>query len=278
MRSPVVLVDTREHAEEVIRHIKESGCGVVKTKLEVGDYVAGRFVFERKSVNDFINSIIDGRLFDQAMRLRGVDLKPAIVVEGDLWRELKHRKISPNAVLGAQLVLHSMDIGVVYTEDKTQTGVLLCLAAKRETKGGIKTPSVKKKTDIKTLQIALLASLPGIGPRRAEELLKKYGTPLNALLNYKSWEIDEKRHVIIKRVLETPYGASPSLDDFIETNAARHPSSASPAVPPEAGGLLEEGDGLGRLSSSSTRHRPPQAADDSSRTDPDPTRQSQSNG
>jgi ERCC4-type nuclease len=211
----LVLVDTREHAEEVIRHIKEAGCGVVKTKLDAGDYVAGRFIFERKSVADFVNSIIDGRLFDQAVRLKDTGLKPVVIVEGDLWGELRFRKISPNAVLGAQLALYGMDIGVVYTEDKAQTGALLCLAAKREVKSGVRTPSAKKKIDIKSLQIALLASLPGVGPKRAEELLRKYGTPLNALLNYKSWNIDEKRHVIIKRVLETPYGASSSLDDFM---------------------------------------------------------------
>ncbi|KUO90837.1 MAG: hypothetical protein AT708_02175 [Pyrobaculum sp. OCT_11] len=212
---PVVLVDTREHAEEVTRHIKESGCGVVKTKLEVGDYVAGRFVFERKSARDFVNSIIDGRLFDQAARLRGAGLRPVMVVEGNLWEELRFRKISPNAVLGAQLALHGMEIGVLYTEDKAQTGALLCLAAKKETKSSVKTPTVKKGADIKSLQIALLASLPGIGPKRAEELLRKHGTPLNALLNYKSWDVDERRHAVIKRVLETPFGASSSLDDFM---------------------------------------------------------------
>ncbi len=212
---PVVLVDTREHAEEVVRHIKESGCGVVKTKLEVGDYVAGRFVFERKSVQDFINSIIDGRLFDQATRLREAKLRPVIVIEGNLWEELRYREISPNAVLGAQLALHGMEIGILYTEDKTQTGALLCLAAKKEIKSGVKTPKVRKKADVRSLQIALLASLPGIGPKRAEELLRRYGTPLNALLNYKTWDVDEKHHAVIKRVLETPYSASSSLDDFM---------------------------------------------------------------
>jgi len=212
---PVVLVDTREHAEEVVRYIKESGCGVVKTKLEVGDYVAGRFVFERKSVQDFINSIIDGRLFDQATRLREAKLRPVIVIEGNLWEELRHREISPNAVLGAQLALHGMEIGILYTEDKTQTGALLCLAAKKEIKSSVKTPKVRKKADVRSLQIALLASLPGIGPKRAEELLRRYGTPLNALLNYKTWDVDEKHHAVIKRVLETPYSASSSLDDFM---------------------------------------------------------------
>ncbi|MGK0549969.1 MAG: ERCC4 domain-containing protein [Pyrobaculum sp.] len=211
----IVLVDTREYAQEVVRHIKEAGCRVLKTKLEAGDYVAGEYVFERKSVDDFVNSVIEGRVFEQAERLKSSGLKPVVVVEGDLWRELRYRRISPNAVLGALLALSSMGVGLVYTEDKAQTGVLVCLAARRAKKAA-KAPAPKKKeADVRSLQIALLASLPGIGPRRAEELLKKYGTPLNALLNYKSWEVDSKSHTLIKRVLETPFDASNTLDDYL---------------------------------------------------------------
>ncbi|MEZ0319007.1 MAG: ERCC4 domain-containing protein [Pyrobaculum sp.] len=210
-----VLVDSREHAQEVVRYIKETGCGVLKTKLEVGDYIAGDFVFERKSVSDFVNSVVDGRLFEQAAKLKDSGLKALVIVEGDLWGELRFRKISPNAVLGAQLALYAMGVGLVYTVDKAHTGALVCLAAKRSGKRGVKTPAVKKKADVKTMQVALLASLPGIGPKRAEQLLKKYGTPLNALLNYKSWELDEKRHVLIKKILETPYDNGGTLDDFL---------------------------------------------------------------
>ncbi|ABO08055.1 ERCC4 domain-containing protein [Pyrobaculum calidifontis] len=214
MSNAVVLVDTREHASPVLRAIKETGCGVVKTKLEVGDYVAGHYVFERKSASDFVNSIIDGRLFDQAERLKASGLKPLVVIEGDLWAELEFRKISPNAVLGAQLGLYAMGVGVVYVRDESQTGALVCLAAKKG-QGGVKVPSVKKSVDVKRLQIVFLSSLPGVGPRRAEELLRRYGSPLNALLNYKSWDIDTKRHALIKRVLETPYGDNSSLDKFL---------------------------------------------------------------
>ncbi|MGC9049458.1 ERCC4 domain-containing protein [Pyrobaculum sp.] len=215
--NPVVLVDTREWALEVVRAIKEAGCGVLKTRLEVGDYVAGDFVFERKSVDDFVNSVVEGRLFEQAERLRSSGMRPVVVVEGDLWGELRFRRVSPNAVLGALLALASMGVGLIYTEDRAQTGALVCLAARRESsKRGVKAPVAKKRgIDIRSLQIALLASLPGIGPRRAEELLRRYGTPLNALLNYRSWNVDDRSHMAIKRVLETPYGDSSTLDDFL---------------------------------------------------------------
>ncbi|MEM4898761.1 MAG: ERCC4 domain-containing protein, partial [Pyrobaculum sp.] len=124
--SYTVLVDTREHNEEIIRAIKESGCGVIKTKLEVGDYSAGGFIFERKSVSDFVNSIIDGRLFSQLERLRNSEMRSVVIIEGDLWRELQHRDVSPNAVLGAQLAIYTMGVCIIHTADPIHTGSLLC--------------------------------------------------------------------------------------------------------------------------------------------------------
>jgi len=46
--------------------------------------------------------------------------------------------------------------------------------------------------------------------------LKKYGTPLNALLNYKSWDVDSKSHALIKRILETPFDTSNTLDRYFK--------------------------------------------------------------
>lgn len=196
-----VLVDTRERADEVVVVIKESGCRVVKTTLDAGDYVAGGFLFERKSASDFIASITDGRLFEQVLTMKKVDgLRPAVIVEGDVWRELKFRKIHPNSILGATLALAKLGVAIIYTRDPRQTGSLLCLAAKKEG-GGVKVPKVKKDADLYTLQIALLASLPGIGPKRAEELLAKYETPLEALMRYREWEVDEKTKIMVERVL-----------------------------------------------------------------------------
>lgn len=207
-----VLVDTREHVQEVVKSIKEAGCSLVKVKLEVGDYVAGEFLFERKSTSDFVNSIIDGRLFTQASLLVKSGLRPAVIVEGDLWDELSHREIHQNAVLGAQLALLAMGVGLIYSEGPAQTGSLICLAAKRGERR-VRVPTVRKTENIREAQIAFLSALPGIGPKRAEELLKKYGTPLNAILNYRSWEIDSKKHAVIKRILETPFGST--LDKFL---------------------------------------------------------------
>jgi DNA excision repair protein ERCC-4 len=208
MEGASVLVDTRE-PEEVVRHVKEAGCGVVRARLEAGDYVAGEFAFERKGAGDFINSILDGRLFEQAARLRESGLRPVVVIEGGLWRELERRGVHPNAALGAMLALAAMGVSVLAVPDVARLGALLCLAARRGKKGiRVPTPRRKEVRDIKKLQVALLASLPGVGPRRAEELLRRYGTPLRALVNYRSWDLDARSSALVRRVLETPLDGS----------------------------------------------------------------------
>ena len=70
----VVYVDSNEYAvarevAEVLR--KNFGCVIVVKDLDVADYVASeRVAVERKTVIDLVNSIKDGRLFDQVKRLK----------------------------------------------------------------------------------------------------------------------------------------------------------------------------------------------------------------
>jgi Fanconi anemia group M protein len=65
-----VIVDDRESKSEVIKFLSETkNVSVGIKRLSLGDYlVDNRLVFERKTLNDFALSIIDGRLFSQAIR------------------------------------------------------------------------------------------------------------------------------------------------------------------------------------------------------------------
>jgi len=66
-----VIVDDRESKSEVIKFLSETkNVSVDIKRLSLGDYlVDNRLIFERKTLNDFALSIIDGRLFSQAIRL-----------------------------------------------------------------------------------------------------------------------------------------------------------------------------------------------------------------
>ena len=66
-----VIADDRESKNNVIRFLSDmKNVSVFVKRLSVGDYIVGnRFVFERKTLKDFARSIVDGRLFRQAIRL-----------------------------------------------------------------------------------------------------------------------------------------------------------------------------------------------------------------
>jgi DNA excision repair protein ERCC-4 len=198
-----VIADSREYRTDVIKYIKEAGCQVVQRQLEIGDYIAGHFLFERKSAHDFISSIVDGRLFDQAARLLSSGQRPVIIIEGDLWRAADMREVHQNAILGAELAIARMGVGMLYTRSPEQTGHAICLAARQAEREdrGIRIPHTKG-ADLRKLQIEFLSSLPGVGIKTAEQLLKKYGSPLKAIQNYRSWPLPDKALARIRRVLE----------------------------------------------------------------------------
>jgi len=109
----VVYVDEREKSSRVPSILSSMGVTVIYKVLDVGDYIVSeRIGIERKSANDFVKSIVDKRLFDQAKRLREVFEKPVMIIEGSLSKALKAFNIRRSAVQGAYLAL-GIDMGIV---------------------------------------------------------------------------------------------------------------------------------------------------------------------
>ena len=78
-----IIIDDREPPEigEILRC--QNGCVVRIQRLELGDYlVDGKFLFERKTMMDFVSSVIDGRLLNQANRMAKSKLKCVLILEG----------------------------------------------------------------------------------------------------------------------------------------------------------------------------------------------------
>jgi Fanconi anemia group M protein len=75
-----IIVDVREKNMAKLLH---NYADVELKTLEVGDYVlSDRVVVERKTADDFVDSIIDKRLFNQLKNLRKVE-KPLLIIEGN---------------------------------------------------------------------------------------------------------------------------------------------------------------------------------------------------
>jgi len=175
----VVYVDSREMKSEVVKELFERGVIIRVRNLDVGDYVlSDRVVVERKTVDDFVDSLInkDRNIFDQIVRLKKSYLKPVIIVEGDGL----YRRINPNAIRGA-LAAITIDFGipVINTRDPKETAEFIITIAKREQNIRDRTivlHSGKTKMTLKEQMEYVVSSISEIGPVIARNLLEHFQT------------------------------------------------------------------------------------------------------
>jgi len=180
-----IVADSREVGSGIPAALRAKGVAVNILQLQIADYILSpNLAIERKTTADFIQSIIDKRLFSQvdAMR-RNFDL-PVFILEKC---EKPLRAVQSNALRGA-LVYTSVRnrIPILYTKDKSDTVEMLCYMAKMENEAPTKTPfsyyPKRKPTKHKPAQRYMLEAIPGVGPGLADLLLKKFGS-LHAVLN-----------------------------------------------------------------------------------------------
>jgi len=179
-----IIVDNRELKSGVAKTLFEKDVRIIPEQLEVGDFIlSSKICCERKSVKDFVNSIIDGRLFKQAKNLVANFEKPFIIVEGceDLYSV---RNVHPNAIRGAiaSLVL-DMKVPIIFTKDYVDTANLLITILKRERKDKplISLRGERKPLTDKELMEYVITSFPNIGRVTAQNLLKHFGTIKNII-------------------------------------------------------------------------------------------------
>ena len=90
-----IIVDEREKKSGIPKLLSSIGVKTEIKTLPIGDYiVAPETIVERKSIQDLISSVFDGRLFDQCDRLKNNFEFPIILVEGNINAIEENRKIS----------------------------------------------------------------------------------------------------------------------------------------------------------------------------------------
>ncbi|MCX8196798.1 MAG: helix-hairpin-helix domain-containing protein [Candidatus Micrarchaeota archaeon] len=169
--APKILVDSREPAE-ISDWLEAAGAEIEITNLPIGDYqLSSRLIVERKTRQDFESSIIDGRLFSQAELLASAIPRTVIIVEG----QAEQQRVSRNALLGAYASLIS-DFGfsLFFTSSLSSTAELIFALACHEQLSKNHPRPILPKRKARTLaeqQLAVVESLPGVGPKLARQLL-----------------------------------------------------------------------------------------------------------
>jgi DNA excision repair protein ERCC-4 len=147
-------------------------------QLKTGDYQVGQWLFERKTLIDFAQSIIDGRLFSQAMRLSSAPQPAAIILEGrarDLGESEMRRECLQGALVSLSLIYQ---IPVLRSFDPAETARLLVYAGQQlwrvENEHSARRGRRPKRR--RKLQLFVLQGLPGVGAQKAERLLDHFGS------------------------------------------------------------------------------------------------------
>ncbi|MBN1339355.1 MAG: hypothetical protein JXA03_08530 [Bacteroidales bacterium] len=172
-----IIADFREKRSGVPSLIAEKGVTVDFANLVSGDYyLENHVLFERKTAEDFVQSLIAGRLFAQAEGLKRSWIRHCLVVEGNPYKTL-HR-ISRSAIRGALVSLAvAWQLPVLFSAGKQDTADILLAAMHQENK---KTREVSgKNAGVKgkgNLRLAFLQGLPGAGPGTAKALMDRFGT------------------------------------------------------------------------------------------------------
>ncbi|MBW2982948.1 DEAD/DEAH box helicase [Candidatus Woesearchaeota archaeon] len=207
-----ITADYREKGSAVMKALLADDATLDLKQLEVGDYQVGDdVVVEYKTVKDFVDSIVDGRLLSQLSALRSV-YKPVLILEGqeDLYAQ---RRVNPAAIRGMlATIMLSYHIPLLRTSSAQDTaGVLLAMAKRvQQHDDRSHTPHSAKPWTLKERQEYVVGSLPGIGPKLAKPLLKHFGT-VRQVLEATEEElqdvelIGEKKAKTIQDVLDQPY-------------------------------------------------------------------------
>ena len=175
-----VFVDKREMRSGVVKTLDKLGVDVVLETLEVGDYVvSNRVGIERKTAEDFLSTLMDGRdLFGQISDLARAFERPVLIIEGDgLYTT---RQIHPNSIRGV-LASIAIDFGIpiIFSKDEEDTAALVNVMAKREQVSSNREISLHgKKTSLtlKEQQEYVVSSISDIGAVVARNLLTHFGS------------------------------------------------------------------------------------------------------
>lgn len=161
---------------------EDGGFLPVVRRLDFGDFVAGDLGLEFKEPGDFINSIRDKRLFDQAMGLRMNFKNPRIVVNcayGDLFNEEIRRGFHPNAIRALiPSLIFKYKVEVDFTGGRGKKAFKSYMEAylRKALTGEVIVPHlpVRPSADPKDHMRAIISCFPGLGPKKVEQVMGKF--------------------------------------------------------------------------------------------------------
>src|SRR3989344_4447684 len=194
-----IIADSHEKISLVASELIGLGVDVEFKHLKVADYLVGNVAIERKTVSDFISSMLNKRLLIQLEEIKQYE-KRLLVIEGTEEQELyndddneEKKGLHSNAIRGMLLYISlEASCPIIFSKNYQDTAKFLYLIARRQEKN--KTPrslhAKKKNLNFQEQKQYILESFPNIGPTTAKKLLEKFKT-INKIFSASEEELKE---------------------------------------------------------------------------------------
>ena len=207
-----IIMDYREKNSLVYFNLLQEGFDVEVRELKVADFLVKEVAIERKTVSDFISSMINKRLTKQLEELQQYQ-KRILIIEGLEEQELyteefsEKKGVHPNAIRGFLLsIILKYNVPIIFTKNSQDTAKFISVLSKKQQKESSLNVTKKSLTKKERKQF-ILESFPNIGPKTAKKLLQKFKT-INNIFNASIKELQEilgKRAIIFKEIILSHY-------------------------------------------------------------------------
>ncbi|MGC9047198.1 MAG: ERCC4 domain-containing protein [Caldisphaera sp.] len=222
-----VYADTREEQSGIPRILESYGIIVIRRQLEEGDYIIPDMVIiERKSSYDFIKSLFDGRLFDQAKRLYQKYQNIIYIVEGDFKKVILSWENREKQIESALIsLIIDFNVKILWSIDTQSTAnyivaILKKSLSNKESAGDFIIHKKPKIDENREWQLYIIQSFPGVGDKTAEKILDHFGTLekfFNSSIAELSKIIGEKKASKIKELMKLPYNRDIKSSNTLES-------------------------------------------------------------
>src|SRR3989338_3569486 len=180
-----IIADNHEKNSLVISELLELGIDAEMQHLPVADFLVNGVAIERKTISDFLSSMINKRLARQLEEIKQYP-KSLLIIEGideqELYDDCNHEGINANAIRGFLLsIVLEFQVPIIFTKDYADTAKFISVLAKKEKKEHISIRAVKKSLNKKEQLQYILEGFPCVGPATAKKLLKKFGCIKNII-------------------------------------------------------------------------------------------------
>ncbi|MFX1323648.1 MAG: DEAD/DEAH box helicase [Promethearchaeota archaeon] len=176
-----IVCDNRETASAVARNLSLMGVNLKLEQLSIADYIISKRVgIERKSSQDFSDSIKDGRLFRELKGLTETYEIAVLILEEDPF---ENSSLNENALYGAiSSIILNLGVTIYKTKDAKETAMFIYQLAKKEQseiKSKLKLRFDKAPIETSRLLEYMIAGIPGVNALRAKNLLEEFKTLQN---------------------------------------------------------------------------------------------------